>query len=100
MQSKNNAAVDMKIGLRVDPAEKGTTHGRRFLVIQDRVGVIPKTYLKAIRESSGGCTADDDFHRILEESFCAVQEIAIPQFWGVHDFLSIWKRKPHRRIVL
>lgn len=53
-----------------------------------------------VGESSGGCTADDDFHRILEESFFTVQEIAIPQFWGVHDFLSIWKRKPHRRIVL
>jgi hypothetical protein len=46
-----------------------------------------------VGEGGEGCTADKEFHRILEETFESTMDIAIPQFWGVHDYLSIWSRK-------
>jgi hypothetical protein len=46
-----------------------------------------------VGEGGEGCTADKEFHRILEEQFESTMDIAIPQFWGVHDYLSIWSRK-------
>jgi hypothetical protein len=46
-----------------------------------------------VGEGDGGCTADKDFHRILEETFELEMDMGIPQFHGVHDYLSIWTRK-------
>lgn len=44
-------------------------------------------------EGPGGCTADDDFHDVLEERFVEAETIAIPQFDSIHDRLEVWKRK-------
>jgi hypothetical protein len=43
-------------------------------------------------EGQGGCTADDDFHSLLEQQFTLVETIRLPQFDGIHDDLEIWRR--------
>lgn len=45
-----------------------------------------------IGESWGGCTATDRFHELLEERYKLVKEVAIPQWWGIHDYLMVWTR--------
>lgn len=46
-----------------------------------------------IGEGNGGCTGDDKFHEILEKQWEEVVDYVIPVWWGVHDRLSIYKRK-------
>jgi hypothetical protein len=46
-----------------------------------------------IGEGPGGCTADDAFHDAIEAHWEAERMIAIPQWWGIHDVLEIYKRK-------
>lgn len=40
----------------------------------------------------GGCTADAAFHVGLEERWHPIARVNIPNFWPVHDFLSVWQR--------
>lgn len=46
-----------------------------------------------IGESGGGCTATDEFHEKLEAEFERVEQIDIPQWYGLHDYVGIWNRK-------
>ena len=46
-----------------------------------------------IGEGHGGCTACNAFHEELERHWEKVQEVDIPQWDGLHDYLTIWKRK-------
>lgn len=41
----------------------------------------------------GGRTADDRFHQLLERDWSQIEEVAIPQFYGLHDRLMIFKRR-------
>jgi len=50
-------------------------------------------YIIYIGESEGGCTADDDFFKIIERDFEEVKRVVIPQWYGIHDELYIFKRK-------
>jgi hypothetical protein len=59
-----------------------------------------KAYLRAggrsvayVGEHEGGCCADSWFFRLLERRFVCEQELAIPQWPGIHDYLSIWRRR-------
>jgi hypothetical protein len=45
-----------------------------------------------VGEGAGGCTADHEFHELLEKEFDPTNAINIPQFFGLHDRLEIWKR--------
>jgi hypothetical protein len=45
-----------------------------------------------IGEGRYGCTADDRFFELLHERYRLVQEIDIPQWFGLHDFLTVWRR--------
>lgn len=47
-----------------------------------------------VGEGSGGCTADDEFHRILDEHWVNEKYVSIPQWHGIHDGLSVYRRKP------
>lgn len=40
-----------------------------------------------------GCTADDNFHDLLESNFEEIEGVSIPRFEAIHDTLTIWKRK-------
>jgi hypothetical protein len=51
--------------------------------------------LAFIGEGEGGCTADDEFFRLLETGE-EVESIPLPQWDGLHDHLTIYRfeRKP------
>lgn len=46
-----------------------------------------------VGEGSGGCTANEAFHLELESNFERTNTVGIPQFYGLHDFMSVWSRK-------
>lgn len=50
-------------------------------------------YLAYVGESRDGCTADDDFYEMREQDWELQQSIVIPQWWGLHDDLTIWRRR-------
>jgi hypothetical protein len=45
-----------------------------------------------IGEGEGGCTADDSFHRLLERCYERDSVVDIPQWWGLNDYMAIYKR--------
>lgn len=45
-----------------------------------------------IGELGGGCTADDAFHSELATKWHFVEELPIPQWWGIHDSVYIYRR--------
>lgn len=49
-------------------------------------------HLIYIGESEGGCCADDEFFSVLENKWEMVREIEIPQWPGLHDSLTIYRR--------
>lgn len=46
-----------------------------------------------VGEGAGGCTADDKFHDHLESNFNEIAYLKIPNFFGIHDGLTIYERK-------
>lgn len=53
-----------------------------------------------VGESRGGATGTDAFFDRLEDQFRKVGDYAIPQFWGLHDSLQVYRRRrPTRRVV-
>lgn len=50
-------------------------------------------YLIYVGEGYGGCTGCDEFHQLLHNQFDECKRIDIPQFYGLHDELVIYKRK-------
>jgi hypothetical protein len=46
-----------------------------------------------VGEGSGGCTANDRFHSLLEESWESVDSLSIPQWQGLHDYIEVFRRK-------
>ena len=51
------------------------------------------THVIYIGEGSGGCTGCDKFHSYLEKHFDEVETYSIPQWFGIHDYMSVHKRK-------
>ena len=45
-----------------------------------------------IGESMGGCTADDEFHDLLDNEWDLTVEVDIPQWRGIHDHLWVYKQ--------
>lgn len=45
-----------------------------------------------VGEHEGGCCADDAFFKALEKGWENVREVDLPQWPGMHDYLSIWRR--------
>jgi hypothetical protein len=46
-----------------------------------------------VGEGEGGCTGTDRFHALLDERFEAVRGVPVPQWAGIHDALTIHRRK-------
>lgn len=47
-----------------------------------------------VGEGAGGCTADNEFHEIVEQKFDEILDVEIPQWSGIHDRLMIYRKKP------
>jgi|AntDeeMetagen134_2_1112570.scaffolds.fasta_scaffold01167_16 hypothetical protein len=45
-----------------------------------------------VGEGKGGCTGDKDFHKRLEQNWRLEEQVSIPQWWGIHDTLRVYKR--------
>lgn len=45
-----------------------------------------------IGEGDGGCTGDDDLHNLLASDFEQIGEMDINPFWGMHDWLTVYRR--------
>lgn len=46
-----------------------------------------------IGEGGGGCTGNAAFHDELEENWNEVDAIALPQWFGIHDWLWVYERQ-------
>lgn len=46
-----------------------------------------------IGERGGGCTATEAFEVLLEARYEEVETIEIPQWYGIHDYVSVWKKR-------
>lgn len=53
------------------------------------------TRLVYVGESEGGCTANDQFYRLLERDWGLFRRIPIPQWWGMHDYLWVYHMSPY-----
>lgn len=51
------------------------------------------TKLIYVGEPPGGCTGDDGFHEMVDQSFNLIKELSIPQWWGIHDRVYLYQRK-------
>jgi hypothetical protein len=51
------------------------------------------THLIFVGEGPGGCTGDSRFWKMIREEWDTIEDIQIPQWWGMHDWLSIYVRK-------
>lgn len=48
-------------------------------------------------EGEGGCTADDEFFHLLEAEWEEVSDSAAHvSYWGIHDYLTAYRRKENR----
>lgn len=48
--------------------------------------------LAYVGEGEGGCTADDDFFKLLHDNFEPVGDAPLPQWEGIHDHLTVYRR--------
>jgi hypothetical protein len=46
-----------------------------------------------VGEGYGGCTANDAFHERLKADFECVYSVELPRWFGIHDHMTIWRRK-------
>jgi hypothetical protein len=47
-----------------------------------------------VGEGRSGCTGDDAFHRALDREWQEVRTVSLPNWDGIHDDLTIYRRKP------
>jgi len=50
-------------------------------------------YVIYVGEGYGGCTGCNRFHNLLEKEFDLEETVDIPQWFGIHDSMYIYKRK-------
>jgi hypothetical protein len=50
-------------------------------------------YFVFVGEGSGGCTGTDGFFDLLESDFERICGVSLPQWWGLHDYLTIYRRE-------
>ncbi len=55
--------------------------------------ILPGKYVFLISEGKYGCVGHDKTFNLLDIAFSSVDRVSIPQWYGMHDYLSIWQRK-------
>ncbi len=54
-----------------------------------------------VGEGRRGCTGDDGFHARLDRGWAVDVDVAIPHFFGLHDYLAVYRRiRPGRPLGL
>lgn len=64
--------------------------GHRALLAHKLVGGTTVVY---VGEGRGGCTGDDRFHDLLDAAYDVAHEVALPQWPGIHDRLTVYRRR-------
>jgi SAM-dependent methyltransferase len=87
----------------LDAAEAAAAHPERALLLvwppydEDMAVRALEAYrgpvVAYIGESDGGCTGDEAFHAALDAHWFEAHCVSIPQWWGVHDRLYIFRRR-------
>ena len=54
-------------------------------------------YVIYVGEGTGGCTGSEKFHEMLETEYNDIADLTIPQFDGIHDRLTVFKRKAYQK---
>lgn len=49
-------------------------------------------YVVTVAEGHGGCVGSDQFWNYIHEHFVGIDYVDIPQWYGIHDHLEVWKR--------
>ncbi len=57
------------------------------------VNMFPGSYLIYVGEGWGGCNGDDQFFQYLDDEFIEVEDLAIPRWFGLNDFCSVYQKK-------
>lgn len=79
-----------------------TIHGRTLMLCWppydqpmalDALTAFSGGHVVFIGEPIGGCTGSDAFHNKLYDEFEKVQSVHIPQWYGINDYLAVWRRK-------
>jgi hypothetical protein len=68
----------------------GTPMGTECLLQYMKAGGSTLVY---VGEGYYGCIADDEFYRILDEHWSEEQYVCLPQWYGIHDGLSVYRAK-------
>jgi len=53
-----------------------------------------------IGESDGGCCANAAFFELLYREFEEIDDIQIPQFYGLHDRMNVYRRLTERSVIV
>ncbi len=53
-------------------------------------------YFIHIAEPNGGCTDNNEFFEYLKINFEEIKSFYIPQWYGIHDYLTIYKRRVNK----
>ena len=61
---------------------------------QDALAAYVGNRLVYIGESEGGCCALDEFYAALAAGWTETACIEIPQRWGVHDYVRLFRLQP------
>ncbi len=69
----------------------GADMAARALRAYDRAGGQRVAY---VGEGEGGCTGDRAYHAALERDWRVVRRVVLPQWGGIHDDLTIYRRQP------
>jgi len=83
----------------VEAVEKHGT-GRALLIVWPPMTTMASDALDAytgdtliyVGEPDGGCNADADFHFRIRMEWTEATTVRIPQWWGLHDYLSVYRR--------
>lgn len=88
--------------VRYGTTMSASAHGDRALLLcwppfetkmaSDALRAYPGDIVCYIGESAGGCTADDAFYARLEREWTEIATLHLPQWYGVHDNLHIFRR--------
>lgn len=60
------------------------------------VAMAPGQFLIYVGESWGGCNGDDRFFEYLNDFFVEIEDLAIPQWYGLNDHCIVYRKKSHK----
>ena len=93
-QALRHGREDWTLFLCWPPYERKAVEPKQRHMAEECLGLHRGEYVAYVGEGWGGCTASDGFYEILEDRYDLIEEVAIPQWYGLHDQLFIYQRKP------